>query len=437
MTARPTPLSYKDAYNYGKKCRDRASRAAQGEWKPRPERRDPCELIKAASADRIPSLLPIKWQHMSDCPFGFLRGATPIMAADLAGLPYSGILTQICGDAHVRNLGAYAAPDGRMVFDINDFDETIHGPWEWDVKRLATSLVLAGREAHDTAARCKQAAAAFVRIYREFMLRFSEMTWLELARYQVHRQLQGSPVLAVLRKAEKSTPHQNLEKLAFKDPKRGWRFRDAKPLLFHPSKAVGDQVLAALASYRKTLSAERQHFLDWYQPVDVAFKVVGTGSVGVRDHVILAFGRGADDPLFLQVKEEPPSCYAPHTKNKAKLNQGQRVVQGQRLMQAQSDAFLGWTSFDGRDYLVRQLSDHKATIEIEDLRRNGLLQYAEVCGEVLAKGHARSGDACMLSGYMGSSDKFDVAITAFAVAYADQTTTDYEHFLACLKQGRV
>jgi len=437
MKAPPTSLNYKDAYNYGKNCRERVSRVGQGEWKPRADRPDPCELIRAATAGRVPELLPIKRQRMSASPFGFFRGATSVMAADLAKLPHTGMLTQICGDAHVRNLGAYAAPDGRLIFDINDFDETIRGPWEWDIKRLATSLVLAGREAHDSGVRCKQAVSLFVRTYREFMLRFSEMTVLELARYQVHRQLQGSPVAGVLRKAEKSTPQQNLEKLAVKTARRGWRFRDAKPLLFHlPAKVVG-QVLASLASYRQTLSAERQHFLDCYRPMDVAFKVVGTGSVGVRDHVILAFGRGDDDPLFLQIKEEPPSCYSPYLKSRNKVHQGQRVVEGQRLMQAQSDIFLGWTTIAGRDYLVRQLSDHKATIEIEDLRRNGLLQYAEVCGEVLAKAHARSGDACVLAGYLGSSEKFDLAITAFAVAYANQTTEDYEHFLACVKKGRL
>jgi uncharacterized protein (DUF2252 family) len=429
-------MSFKDAYNYGKNCRERASRIAQGEWKPRTGRPNPCELIRNASTGRLPALLPIKLERMSESAFGFFRGATSVMASDLAGLPRSGIMTQICGDAHVRNLGAYSAPDGRLIFDINDFDETIYGPWEWDVKRLATSLVLAGREAHDSTLRCKQAVGLFVRTYREFMHRFSEMSVLDLARYQVHRLLQGSPVAGVLRKAEKSTPHQNLEKFAVKHRRGGWRFQEAKPLLFHVPAKMVEQVLASLASYRQTLSADRRHFLDRYHPVDVAFKVVGTGSVGVRDHVILAIGRNDDDPLFLQVKEEPPSCYSPYLKNRAAVHQGQRVVEGQRLLQAQSDVFLGWTSIAGRDYLVRQLSDHKATIEIDDLRRNGLLQYAEVCGEVLAKGHARAGDACMISGYMGASEKFDAAITAFAVAYANQTAADHQKFVSLVKQGR-
>ena len=374
---------------------------------------------------------------MAESVFGFFRGAAPLMAADLASQPRCGLMVQICGDAHVRNLGSFSAPDGRLIFDINDFDETIRGPFEWDVKRLATSLVLAGREAHDTDKHCKQAVRVFVRAYRETMFGFSRMTVLDLARYRVHRHLHFAPLRSVLRKAERATPRHNLERLTVAAG-GSRRFQPQPPLLIRVDSQTASRVLAALKSYRQTLAPERQHFFDHYRPVDVAFKVVGTGSVGLRDYVVLMLGNGKTDALFLQVKEEPASCYARYLpKLRAAENEGRRVVEGQRAMQAQSDIFLGWTAMEGRDYLVRQLSDHKASIETEDLAGDGLLQYALVCGEVLAKGHARSGDPCALAGYLGSSPKFDTALAAFAFAYADQTASDHERFIAAVNSGKI
>ena len=369
-------------------------------------------------------------------PFGFFRGAVPLMAADLASLPTTGITVQICGDAHVRNLGAFASPTGALVFDINDFDETMPGPWEWDVKRLAASLVLSGREAGHSDGSCKEAVESFAAEYRKSVNHCSELTMLELARYTVQRHMEAGPLPELIEKAERATPQHTLEKLT-QSRDGGRRFKEAKPLLTAVSDKTRRNVLTALKSYCDTLSQERRHFLERYRPVDVAFKVVGTGSVGTRDYVILCFGNGSEDPLLLQMKEEPPSAYAHYLMAQIPGNQGERVVQGQRLMQAQSDIFLGWTRMDGRDYLVRQLADHKATILTEDLKGGGLSEYAKMCGEVLGKGHARSGDACVLDGYCGDGERLARAIAEFAVAYADQSTADYELFVSAVKKGRL
>ena len=422
---------------YGKSRRQVLPRVEQCHWKAPRTRANPLDLLEEATRDRLAELLPIRWARMATSPFGFFRGAVPVMAADLASLPTSGITVQICGDAHVQNLGAFASPTGALVFDINDFDETFPAPWEWDVKRLASSLVLAGREAGDSDSSCKDAVRSFVAEYRKSVARCSELTVMELARYTVHRHMEAGPVLGVLQKAERSTPQHALEKLTVEDGNGVRHFRKQKPLLTAVSDKTRREVLAALETYHDTLSQERRHFLKRYQPADVAFKVVGTGSVGTRDYIILYFGNGPEDPLFLQMKEEPPSAYALYVKAQTPRNQGERVVQGQRLMQAQSDIFLGWTSMEHRDYLVRQLSDHKASIETADLKGHGLIEYAKVCGEVLGKGHARSGDSCLLAGYCGEADKLDNAIAEFGVAYADQTTADYELFRDAVKKGRI
>jgi len=437
MADNPKRLDPGERRDYGRRLRNVFSRVEQARWKPSADRQDPMALTIAANRGRVPQLVPIKYQRMAASAFGFFRGAAPVMAADLASQPRCGLTVQICGDAHVRNLGSFSAPDGRLVFDINDFDETVRGPFEWDVKRLATSLVLAGREAHATDKQCKGAVRVFVRAYREAMFGFSRMTVLDLARYRVHRHLHFAPLRSVLRKAERATPRHNLERLtaAAGDTRR---FKQQPPLLTRVDKPTASRVLAALRPYRQTLAPERQHFFDQYHPLDVSFKVVGTGSVGLRDYVVLMQGNGKMDALFLQVKEEPPSCYHRYLPDlRPAEHEGRRVVEGQRAMQAQSDILLGWTSIQGRDYLVRQLSDHKASIETEDLAGDGLIQYALVCGEVLAKGHARSGDPCALAGYLGASPKFDTAIAAFAAAYADQTASDYEKFVAAVKSGKI
>jgi uncharacterized protein (DUF2252 family) len=435
--AKLAPAERDEAYAFGKKRRKQVEREKICRWKPSMRTAELVELVRVGIEGRLPELIPIKLERMSESAFGFFRGTAPLMAADMGAMASSGIRAQICGDAHVRNLGAYAAPDGRVIFDINDFDETIGAPWEWDVKRLAASLVLAGREAQDDDKTCRNAVLRFASSYREYAHYCCELTVLETARLQVHRHRDMLPVASALHKAARATAQENLAKLARKRGKGKWEFKEEKPLLWRVSREERGIVLESLSAYRATLARERQHVLDAYRPVDVAFKVVGTGSVGLRDYVILCFGRDGNDPLFLQVKEEPASCFCPHLPTAASVcdNQGKRVVEGQRLMQAQSDILLGWTSIEGRDYLVRQLSDHKASIEIDDLKGEGLLDYAQMCGEVLAKGHGRSGNPCAIAGYLGNSDAFDKALAEFAFAYAEQVGEDYKRFLSEMKKG--
>jgi uncharacterized protein (DUF2252 family) len=429
----------------GRELRNKVGRTAQGRFDPTARKFDPVELMSAAHKHREAELLPLKNARMAATPFTFYRGAAPLMAADLAALPRTGILVQIAGDAHVQNLGAFGGgPEGHMIFDINDFDETIRAPWEWDVKRMAASLILAGREAPTSERQCKDAVMEFARRYRESMQAFSALPVLELARYLVLRQLKVSPVKSVLHKAQRATPLDSLKKLTERKGER-YQFKELRdptfgvPAQYRVPDATARKVLSALPGYLHTLLPERRHFFAQYTPADVAFRIVGTGSVGTRDYVVLMFGGALEDPLFLQLKQELPSAYAPYVpKDVPPKHHGQRVVEGVRRMLVQFDIFLGWATIDGLPYLVRQLRDHKAGIETSDLAGSGLLQYAEVCGEILAKGHARSGDSCMLSGYLGTtSDRFDRALVNFAVDYADQTTRDFEAWLKAIREGNV
>jgi uncharacterized protein (DUF2252 family) len=419
----------------GRLCRNRIKRADQANWNPKDRKHDAIDLLLASQRGRIPALLPIKWAHMAASPFGFFRGAVPLMAADLAPLPRTDLMAQLCGDAHVQNLGAFEAPDGRLIFDINDFDETIIGPWEWDVKRMSASLVLAGREAGNSEKQCREGVLSFVRHYRVWMKRFSEMPLEHLARFQIYRQI--DPLRSVLRKAERATPLRNLEKLTVL---RGGRhvFCDRKPMQYHVSQKEADEAVASLRSYARTLLPERAHFFTQYQVEDVAFRVVGTGSVGLRDYILLLFGGAVYDPLFIQIKEEPGSAYASYLPSSpVAAHQGQRVAEGGRAMQMQSDIFLGWTSVGNREYVVRQLRDHKAAIEEDDLKGKGLVEYAEMCGQLLSKGHARSGDSCCIVGYLGNNDRFDQAMATFAVTYANQTVKDWEKLKRAIRAGKI
>ncbi|MDP9100383.1 MAG: DUF2252 domain-containing protein, partial [Verrucomicrobiota bacterium] len=369
-------------------------RDAHANWTSKKGRNDPVATILAANSDRLRFLLPIKMGRMAASPFAFFRGAAPLMAADLAKLPMTGLHVQICGDAHVRNLGAYAAPEGHLVFDINDFDETIPGPWEWDLKRLATSLVLAGREAGENKNGCRDSVEEMVLHYRTSMNRFASMSVCELARVEIRRGAKGTPVHAVLQKARRVTPVDTLSKLATLGERTGHRFHDRPPVLRHVDTRTRGEILKSLAAYHKTIPISHQWVVQAYQPVDVAFKIVGTGSVGTRDYVVLLFGNGVEDPLILQVKEEVPSCYAAHLSRRAPVkHEGKRVAEAQRRIQTVTDPLLGYTTIGGRHFLVRQLADHKASINPPDLKGTALLEYAAVCGELLAKGHARTGDA--------------------------------------------
>ena len=422
----------------GQARRKQVGRQHHDQLQPKARRVSALTLLDRAGQGRVPALLKLKYQLMAQSPFGYFRGAVPVMAADLSVLSNTGIVTQICGDAHVRNLGAFAAPDGRLVFDINDFDETIRGPFEWDLKRMAASLVLAGRESGHKDGAAQAAAERCIERYGAQMRLFSQMPMVEVARHAVHRIGNIVPIHDALLKAERATPCHILEEFTeatSTKPGAQRQFKEIKPTLTRVTGRRAQEVLASLAAYRTMLEPQRQHLLSHYRPVDVAFKVVGTGSVGTRDYCIYFEGNGPKDPLFLQIKEEAPSGYTAYLPDaRPAHHNGQRAVEGQRAMQVQSDPFLGWTHMGGRDFLVRQLNDHKGSIAIEDLTGKGLEAFAEVCGELLARGHARSGDPLIIAGYIGSGDRFAQALGRFGVLYADQTEKDWQELR---KSGRV
>jgi len=448
----------KERFELGRQQRRKQMRRPEHRiWKAKDRRESPLKLLEASTRGRVAELVALKNKLMAESPFAYFRGAVPVMAYDLSLIGNTGIRNQLCGDAHVRNLGAFAAPDGRLVFDINDFDETIVGPFEWDVKRMATSLVLAGRGAGAKNLHCREAAAVFLERYRTAMGIFARMPVVEVARYQVHRLRNISALEGIMQMAERATPMHTLMTLteardgageAKKVAKKAVKgseivgtaervFKTLPPQLTRVRGDVAERVLDSLAKYAESLQPERRHFLAQYRPVDVAFKVVGTGSVGLRDYVVLMEGNGPKDPLFLQIKEEVASGYAPYVATKGggvHKHNGRRVVDGERAMQVQSDPFLGWTTMEGRDYLVRQLNDHKASVQLESLKSAGLLEYAAVCGEMLARGHARAGDAAMIAGYVGRSTRLDVAVVQFAEAYADQTELDWKQLVGSLKK---
>jgi len=473
MTAPATPLDFAARRVLGIAARKQLARRQNAAFASSTCPTDPLALLAEAERGRVPALITIKRQRMAASPFGFFRGAVPIMAADLACHPHTGLVTQLCGDAHVSNLGAFAGPaDGTLSFDINDFDETIQGPFEWDLKRLAASLLLAGREAGIKKAARQEAVLHFAQQYRRSMAKFSTLPILELERYRTHRIARINPMPAILAQAQRSTPLKTLASLtepahprkksvilsgarsakskSLSRASRGnpdasgiasadRRFRANPPLLTPLSSKEKQTVLASLGDYARTLQPERRHILAQYRAVDVAFKVVGTGSVGLRDYCIYFEGTHSNkpDPLFLQIKEEAHSAYAPYLPEAAALytHQGHRAMDGQRAMQLTSDPFLGYTSIEGRDYLVRQLNDHKASLDLTTLTPASLLGYADLCGELFARGHARAGDPVALSAYLGTSARFDHALLAFAHTYADKTEHDWELLKKKLKSG--
>jgi uncharacterized protein (DUF2252 family) len=427
-------LTRKQAEEFGVARRNRMPRPKLGELAPRSF--DPLDMVRAGCKDHVAKLLPIKFARMSLSPFAFFRGAVEVMAADLGASGHTGIETQLCGDAHLKNFGFFATQGSDIVLDINDFDETQRGPWEWDVKRCATSIVLAGHVAGDSDAACKEAARLFLDEYTAWIHAFAQMPALEVARHRALRSYGDPMIRGALKEAERSSPLANLKKLTRDKAKTGYHFVREVNLIWELDAEQRKAVLAALPAYRQTLSPDHHMIFDRYRAVDAGFKVVGTGSVGTRDYVVLLFGHDAEDPLFLQIKEEPPSAYGPYYKDRsAPRHQGQRVVQGQRAMQVFSDVLLGWCTLDGRDFLVRQLNDHKSAIEPERLGGRRLAEYSRVCAELLAKGHARSGEPAALSSYLGRSGKAERALLRFAVNYAGQTEKDYQTFCKALKQG--
>jgi len=430
-------LTQKERIEVGGSARKRLSRSKLGTLERKKRGVDPLRVLLHSTRDRVPRLLPIKYSRMAASPFAFFRGSVSVMAADLAAQKHTGLLVQLCGDAHVQNLGSFEAPDGRIAFDISDFDETIPGPWEWDVKRMAASIVLAGLQIEQTAAACREAAEIFAGSYIRLITELAQEPVLVAARHQIHRLKKVQAISAALTQAERAEPKDLLKKYTETGTDKRIHFRSAAPVLWPLKGARKQEVLAGLAGYRRSLSAASLHLFSFFNPLDVAFKIVGTGSVGLRDYIVLMEGNGKGDPLFLQIKQEAPSAYAPYLKAQRVTNQGKRVADGQRSLQPISDLLLGWTQVGSYDYLVRPLNDHKGSMNLETLRGHGLPELAAIAGELLARGHARSGDALAIGSYIDGSDEVVRAIAKYGIAYADLARADFELFQKAIKQERI
>ncbi len=440
-------LSTKERFASGKKLREKVPRSAHAKWTPPQNRPDPIELLKASDQGRLPALLPIRYARMRESPFAFLRGAAAVMAADLASTPVTRIHVQASGDCHVANFGGFATPERQLVFDINDFDETLPAPWEWDVKRLAASIVLAMRAADVKERPARDAARAAVESYRTRMHEYALMTALEVWYSHLDLNLLSEKAATkharklwsrTVQKASRRTSGNEFPKIA---SMRGGRPRiiDHRPLIYHPREmaALGKRVRTMFERYKQSLSRERRIVLDRYELLDVARKVVGVGSAGTRCAAALLMA-GSDDPLFLQFKEARRSVLEPYTAACRFQNQGERVVVGQRMLQSASDVFLGWTSDDqGHDYYFRQLRDMKLKIDFTSMSKSEWSEYVKLCGWALARAHARTGNPARIAGYLGKSDSFDEAIEKFAVAYADQTERDHAALLKAIRAGRI
>jgi uncharacterized protein (DUF2252 family) len=440
-------LSVKERFAAGKALRKKVARGDHAAWKPPSNRHDPIQLLKHADRGRIPELLPIRYERMRESAFGFFRGADAVMSADLANTPKTGLRVQACGDCHVSNFGGFGSPERRLVFDMNDFDETLPAPWEWDVKRLATSIVLAGRQKGEGAHRCEKDVRAAVQSYREHLDEYARMRALEVW----YSQLDAGILIDEAKTFESKKYWQRIEEKAKSDTaehvfprmtkvvKGLPRIIDNPPLIYHPRQMIklGKRVKEMFHRYRLTLPDERRVILDRYHIVDIARKVVGVGSVGTRCAVVLLMA-DKGDPLFLQFKEALPSVLEPYAGKSRYAYHGERVVTGQRMLQAASDIFLGWTRDDeGHDYYFRQLRDMKMTVNVEDISKEEWVEYIALCGWALARAHARTGDPARIAGYLGNGDAFDEAIAKFASAYADQTEQDHQVFVKAVRSGRI
>ncbi|MHA6758391.1 DUF2252 domain-containing protein [Streptacidiphilus sp. PAMC 29251] len=445
----------------GRAARRTAPRGGHAEFAPAADREDPVELLERQSAARLPELVPIRYGRMTESPFRFYRGAAGIMAADLAGTPSTGLRAQLCGDAHLLNFRLLASPERRLMFDINDFDETLPGPWEWDVKRLAASLVIAGRENGYSRKERAGVVRGCVRSYREQMRRFADMGNLEVWYSRVDadslsalvtRRLDARRGRMVTRELDRARGRDNLQAFAklthVVDGQR--RIAPAPPLVVPiadllPGLERGRleaEIRSLVASYGTSLQGDRRVLLEQFHLADMARKVVGVGSVGTRCWILLLLGKDEQDPLLLQVKEADHSVLAAHVGESAYPEQGQRVVAGQRLMQASSDIFLGWQrtrGIDGqqRDFYIRQLRDWKGIVEPSTMLPEGMRMFGQLCGATLARAHARSGDRIAIAAYLGRGEVFDHALVAFAEAYADQNERDHRALLDAVSSHRV
>ncbi|HSP37140.1 MAG TPA: DUF2252 domain-containing protein [Frankiaceae bacterium] len=391
-------------------------------------------------------MIPLRWTRMLESPFAYLRGAASVMAHDLAGSPTSGLSAQICGDAHVANFGLFASRERQQVIDVNDFDESLVGPWEFDVKRLAASIVVAGRVAGIKDKACRAAVADAVRVYREVVHTLADMpvlaSWSASLEGHLSRHIgmdDLKPVLkAVYGKARKNTSVRAAERMASKHKDGGWRFNTEPPELTRLPESESAVVLAALEEYATTLPATRQALLRRFEPVDVALRVGGLGSIGLRTYAVLLHGNGADDPMVLQVKESRVPAIARWIgTGEPERHQGERTVAAQQLMQTASDPMLGWTRIEGRDYLVRQFRDMKGSVDATRLKKGQIDDYGRLVGALLARAHCRGLDPRLLSGYLGNGEQLDAAMIEFALGYADQTERDHAALVKAADEGRV
>lgn len=435
---------------FGKSLRDQTPRSSHSTFTPGTDRPDPVALIEESNRGRIQQLVPLRHGRMLQSPFAFFRGAALNMAADLATTPNTGIRVQACGDCHLMNFGAFATPERRIIFDINDLDETLPAPWEWDLKRLATSFVLACRDNGLNADDARDSVLSCVQSYREHMAEFSELSVLEvwyasidsetlLAKVKDEDTLERMKKRLAKAREHSAIEHDFPELVSITG--QGPMIRDNPPLIYHPQDQSRDDHMSRLRNhfveYSKTLQPDRQQLLSRFHLVDAALKVVGVGSVGTYCSVLLLMA-SEDDPLFLQVKQARPSVLEAYTGKSRHDNEGERIVHGYRLMQSASDIFLGWVEgYAGRHFYIRQLRDMKIKPMVEIFTSSVMKQYAEMCGWALAHTHARSGEPQKISGYLGKNDSFDQAIAEFASTYADQTEQDYETFRQAVRTGRL
>ena len=433
--------------NPGKKIRDKVPRTSQGSFKLSSKRPGILQAISASNYDRVKDLIPIRMSRMSASPFAFYRGTADIMAHDLSHLPHTQLQVQAVGDCHLMNFGGFATPERNLIFDANDFDETLPAPWEWDIKRLATSFVLAARNNRMRETDAQQMAVDMAAAYRNAIAEYSQMNTLDLwyMKFEIqellnkaHNEKVKTMLKEAMDKAEKTTPQKVLYKIT-QSQVGNFEIQDQHPLIYHPIDLVKqkDMVQSFLDFYMNTLQDDRRFLFSEYKVVDVALKVVGVGSVGTRCFIALLMNK-KEEPLFLQVKEARNSVLDAYTGKSKYPHNGERIVQGQRLVQAASDIFLGWsTGPDNRHYYLRQLRDRKIAPDVEHFDKDVLAAYAGLCGRVLARAHAKTGPGNVISSYLGKADIMDEAIGKFAVAYADQTEKDYGEFLKAVKAGKL
>jgi uncharacterized protein (DUF2252 family) len=455
-------LSPEERVARGRAARNEAPRASHGSWEPAAGRPDPIALLEEQAKTRVPELVPIRYGRMLVSPFTFYRGAALIMAADLAATPRSGLNAQLCGDAHLSNFGVFASPERQLMFDINDFDETLPGPWEWDVKRMAASFEIAGRDRGFAPADRRAIVARGVQEYRERMRQAAEMRILDVWYTHIEIGRAIEQLRSQIDRKQARTTEKNIAKARTRDSMQAFskltrevdgerRIVGDPPLivpvedLMAPGTAreeTEEFLRGLLRAYRRTLETDRKHLLEEFRYAHMARKVVGVGSVGTRAWIVLMLGRDGQDPLFLQAKEAEASVLERFVGKSAFRNHGQRVVAGQRLMQAASDIFLGWqqvTGLDGkvRDFYIRQLRDWKGSADVDNMRVPALTAYARLCGATLARAHARSGDRIAIAAYLGKTDAFDRAIADFSSAYADQNERDYQAVVEAVNSGRL